>query len=147
MFGTELTKEKVYTFHEDVRAAVYTYHGCTLGVRGTPATEPYVAMQSPMHTYLNLHTALEQMRRKGDTDKLHGPRIMVAGPVDVGKSTLCKILINYAVRQGNTPIYVDIDIGQVSSSDGDFQLGVSTPRLLLPFVRRATCRFRAPWVL
>ena len=33
--------------------------------------------------------------------------------MDVGKSTLCRILLNYAVRLGRRPIYCDIDVGQV----------------------------------
>ena len=38
---------------------------------------------------------------------------MVAGATDVGKSTVCKILSNYAVRMNRQPCLVDIDIGQV----------------------------------
>lgn len=34
------------------------------------------------------------------------------GPTDVGKSTLCRILCNYAVRKGRSPIFVDLDVGQ-----------------------------------
>lgn len=37
---------------------------------------------------------------------------MVVGPGDVGKSTLTKILLNYAVRMGRRPIFVDLDVGQ-----------------------------------
>ena len=37
----------------------------------------------------------------------------MVGPTDVGKSTVCKILINYAVKMGRQPCYVDIDVGQV----------------------------------
>lgn len=40
-------------------------------------------------------------------------QIMVTGPGDVGKSTLCRILLNYAVRLGRRPVFVDIDVGQV----------------------------------
>ena len=43
---------------------------------------------------------------------LRGPRVMVVGPQDVGKSTLCRILLNYAVRMGRAPIFVDLDVGQ-----------------------------------
>ncbi len=38
---------------------------------------------------------------------------MVVGPTDVGKSTLCKILLNYAVKMGRQPCLVDLDVGQV----------------------------------
>lgn len=37
---------------------------------------------------------------------------MIVGPGDVGKSTLTRILLNYAVRMGRRPIYVDLDVGQ-----------------------------------
>jgi len=44
---------------------------------------------------------------------------MVVGPTDVGKSTLCRILLNYSTRMnapGRRPIYVDLDPcqGQIS---------------------------------
>lgn len=38
---------------------------------------------------------------------------MVVGPTDIGKSTLCRMLLNYAVRLGRRPIFVDLDVGQV----------------------------------
>ena len=38
---------------------------------------------------------------------------MVVGPVDVGKSTLCQLLLNYAVRMGRRPVFIDLDVGQV----------------------------------
>ena len=38
---------------------------------------------------------------------------MVCGPVDVGKTTLIKLLLNYAVRMDRQPLLVDIDVGQV----------------------------------
>ena len=41
---------------------------------------------------------------------------MICGPTDVGKSTLCRLLLNYAVRMGRRPIYVDLDLGQVGYS-------------------------------
>lgn len=73
--------------------------------------------------YLNAHYALETMREKAEEEltksipnfNAHGPCIMIAGPMDVGKSTLCRILCNYAVREGRTPIFVDLDLGQVFS--------------------------------
>ncbi len=41
-----------------------------------------------------------------------GPIVMVVGPTDVGKSTLSRILLNYAVRLQRRPVYVDLDVGQ-----------------------------------
>ena len=34
------------------------------------------------------------------------------GPTDVGKSSLAKILLNYAVRKGWAPTFADLDLGQ-----------------------------------
>lgn len=69
--------------------------------------------------YLNTHAALESMRAKVEEElrantfsKAQGPRLMVTGPVDVGKSTLCRILANYATRQGRAVMFVDLDVGQ-----------------------------------
>ena len=39
------------------------------------------------------------------------PLPQVVGPTDVGKSSLCKLLLNYAVRYGFFPTAVDLDIG------------------------------------
>ena len=36
----------------------------------------------------------------------------MVGPTDVGKSTVCKLLANYAARLGRSPIIVDLDVGQ-----------------------------------
>lgn len=67
--------------------------------------------------YLNMHACLEKLRVQADDNftqdqSTRGPVTMIVGPSDVGKTTLCKILLNYAVRQGRRPIYVDLDVGQ-----------------------------------
>lgn len=36
------------------------------------------------------------------------------GPTDVGKSTVCRMLVNYAARLGRAPVLVDLDVGQVN---------------------------------
>lgn len=41
-----------------------------------------------------------------------GPRAMIVGPANVGKSTLAMILANYAARVGRRPIYLDLDVGE-----------------------------------
>lgn len=40
-------------------------------------------------------------------------QVMVVGPTDVGKSTLTRLLCNYAARLGRAPLFVDLDVGQV----------------------------------
>lgn len=65
--------------------------------------------------YLNCHCCLEQMRQEAEQNDTKGPITMLVGPTDVGKSTVSKILLNYAVRMGGLsrrPIFVDLDVGQ-----------------------------------
>ncbi|CAA7271464.1 unnamed protein product [Cyclocybe aegerita] len=76
-----------------------------------------------MRTYANLHIALEQMRVRtlrqirgsppppGDTSKTDPPRVLVLGPDHSGKTSVCKLLANYAVRagQGWSPFLVNVD--------------------------------------
>lgn len=101
-----------------------------LAVRGKRLVS-YAADETPMAMYANLHAALEERRAyaasnqnaqapsadaAGDTSALEvvtcGPVVMIVGPTDVGKSSLSKILVNYAVRVGRKPIFVDLDVGQ-----------------------------------
>ena len=84
-----------------------------------------------MHAYANVHLALEKMRVRAlsthrgsplpgpeqDVDP-EPPRVLVLGPENSGKTTVCKILTNYAVRagQGWSPMYVNTDPSEVCVS-------------------------------
>ncbi|KAG1054862.1 hypothetical protein G6F43_003150 [Rhizopus delemar] len=112
IFGTELAVGVEYSF-TGRKAAVYTWHGCTLEVKGQFSVE-YIANETPMTSYLNTHLALEQFRQRMKADKELGPRVLVIGPHDVGKTSLCKILASYSLKQGGTPIYVSLDTSEGS---------------------------------
>ena len=86
-----------------------------------------------MAAYANVHIALEQMRVRalavsrgspppgGDDDDPTGmgvtdpPRVLVLGPENSGKTTVCKILTNYTVRAGQdwAPVLVNVDPSEV----------------------------------
>jgi hypothetical protein len=88
-------------------------------VLGNISTE-YVAEETPVPTYYNAHLALEQLRvscrpppsflpsddpirslhPSQQEDETLGPRVLVVGETGSGKSTLCKSLINWAIRMG-----------------------------------------------
>uniref|UniRef100_A0AC35FIH2 Protein CLP1 homolog n=1 Tax=Panagrolaimus sp. PS1159 TaxID=55785 RepID=A0AC35FIH2_9BILA len=82
VFGTPLSLHKRYTFPPGFRCSIFTYQGALVEIIGRTEAA-YIATQTPM-----------------------------AGQTDVGKSTVCRILLNYAIRFGHTPIYVDLDPGQ-----------------------------------
>ena len=103
--------------------ALFTWSGATLAVSasdGGPldsaASLVYVADYTPMPAFINVHDALDARRVLARDGKGRGPRAMVVGPPDAGKSTLCRVLLNYAVRAGWVPLAVDLDVGQGSMS-------------------------------
>ncbi|KAL1967949.1 hypothetical protein VTN77DRAFT_2366 [Rasamsonia byssochlamydoides] len=131
LFGTELAQSQTYTF-SGTKAAIYTWHGCTLEVSaGDPVPLPngfagangmargqgtggcqseYVAEETPMVEYANVHFALETMRQEAQSSGgKDGPRVLILGPEDAGKTSLTKILTSYATKMGRQPIVVNLD--------------------------------------
>ena len=63
-----------------------------------------------MTAYTNLHFALEKQRgMASESPTVQGPRVMIIGPENAGKTSLVKILTAYAVRQGRKPAVVNLD--------------------------------------
>ena len=110
-------------------------------VYGEPATE-YASEETAMGHYQSASVLFEQMRvlslATAGGAMLDGlnpqnipatpPHILVLGPENSGKTTLCKTLIDYAVRGEHdewSPILVNVDPGDVRD------LGPSDPGLLL----------------
>ncbi|KAJ0425589.1 mRNA cleavage and polyadenylation factor clp1 [Aspergillus carlsbadensis] len=130
LFGTELAPSQTYTF-SGTKAAIYTWHGCTLevspgdaviGLDGMPAAtaahggfgaggcqSEYVAEETPMVEYANIHFALETLRHEAKATGKDGPRVLILGPEDAGKTSLSKILTAYAVKAGRQPVVVNLD--------------------------------------
>ncbi|KAF9898770.1 Cleavage polyadenylation factor subunit clp1 [Lobosporangium transversale] len=67
-----------------------------------------------MMAYLNMHMALEQRRVLATQNNGQGPKVLIVGPNDVGKTSLSKMLLSYALRQDRQPIYVDLDCSEGS---------------------------------
>ncbi|KAL4234900.1 Cleavage polyadenylation factor subunit clp1 [Mactra antiquata] len=111
VFGSELASGRKYTFNAGSKVAVFSWHGAQIKLSGRTEVA-YISMETPMVVYLNAHVALEQMRQKSEKEETRGPRILIVGPSDVGKSTLCTLLLNYASRMGRAPMMVDLDVGQ-----------------------------------
>ncbi|KAK2704060.1 hypothetical protein QYM36_017634 [Artemia franciscana] len=111
LFGCELVKGREYVFEKGAKAAVFTWDGATVELKGKPEAA-YIAKETPMVIYLNTHAVLEQLRRKAEAEEGRGPIVMVVGPADVGKSTLCRMMLNWGVRMGRKPLFVDLDVGQ-----------------------------------
>lgn len=69
----------------------------------------YTADETPMVEYANVHFALEGLRAEAKASGKDGPRVLILGPEDAGKTSLSKILTGYAVKVGREPIVVNLD--------------------------------------
>ncbi|TKA62474.1 hypothetical protein B0A49_07010 [Cryomyces minteri] len=105
LFGTELAPKVTYTF-AGTKAAIFTWHGCALEITGECESE-YAAEETPMLMYLNVHAALDNMRKGSPTRE--GPRVLVVGKENAGKTSLVKLLTAYALKSGSRPTVLNLD--------------------------------------
>lgn len=49
------------------------------------------------------------MRLAARRERREGPRVLIAGPSNTGKTTLTKTLASYATRKGDQPLVVNVD--------------------------------------
>ncbi|KAJ5656447.1 Pre-mRNA cleavage complex II Clp1 [Penicillium longicatenatum] len=128
LFGTELAESQTYTI-TGTKAAIYTWHGCeleiTAGETATTTTvdgstsaaghgaggcqSEYTSDDTPMVEYANLHFALESIREESQGSGKDGPRVLLLGPDNAGKTSLSKILTAYATKVGGQPLVVNLD--------------------------------------
>ncbi|KAH6614287.1 Pre-mRNA cleavage complex II protein Clp1-domain-containing protein [Boeremia exigua] len=108
-FGTELAPSTTYSF-QGTKGAIYTWHGCKLELGGEVESD-YVAEETPMISHANLHFALEMLRDKSVASNSvdMGPRVLVVGAGNAGKTALVKTLASYAVKSGRQPMVINLD--------------------------------------
>lgn len=106
-FGTELAPATTYTF-QGTKGAIFTWHGCKLELSGEAESE-YVAEETQVMSALNAHFALESLRERALQTREAGPRVLVVGPDNAGKTSLVKTLTAYAVKSGRQPMVVNLD--------------------------------------
>jgi len=66
-----------------------------------------------MNAYINLHFALENLRVEAEQNK-KGPRVLILGAKDSGKTSLAKILASYANKMDRQPMVVNLNPNEVS---------------------------------
>ncbi|GBM49856.1 Polyribonucleotide 5'-hydroxyl-kinase Clp1 [Araneus ventricosus] len=115
IYGTEMELNKEYSLSPNSSIAIFTWHGCVINVSGSPEAA-YIVNDTAMILNVVLHASLEERRLQAEAENKKGPVTLVVGPTDVGKSTLCRLLLNYAVRLGRRPLFIDLDVGQNSIS-------------------------------
>lgn len=144
VFGVPLALEgeKTYSWGQGDKLAVFTWYGCKLKVSGLKDSMVYISDETPMLSYVNTHAQLEARRDHAasllklasdegvldggkkytgattvdgvEQPLMSGPRVLVCGPVDSGKSVMCGYLAACAVRVGRSPLFVELDPSMVS---------------------------------
>ncbi|ORY44894.1 hypothetical protein BCR33DRAFT_850384 [Rhizoclosmatium globosum] len=113
VFGSEVATRAEVQLRAGSKAAVFSWTGAVVRVKGSRAAE-YCAGDTPMPSYLNVHVALENVRRDAaafstSSNPLSGPSVMIVGPSDVGKSSIAKILANYAIKHHHPITFASLD--------------------------------------
>ncbi|PFH63175.1 hypothetical protein XA68_17284 [Ophiocordyceps unilateralis] len=110
--GVELAPRGTYTF-SGVKSKILTWTGCELEIDGR-CDDDFVAeytapAHNPANAVVNLHTRLNEMRALAARLGREGPRVLVAGPPNTGKTTMARTLASYATRQGHQPVAINVD--------------------------------------
>lgn len=161
MFGIEVALNRAYALTPMSSCAAFTWHGASVTLQAPPAALAYVASDTPMPSYLVAHVALQERRARARTAGKPGPRAMVVGPRDCGKSALVRTLAAYCVKANGAAVVADLDCsgcgaaalvpeavalsvvshldlesdGLVHARAASFMLGHATPGANLPVTR------------
>jgi polyribonucleotide 5'-hydroxyl-kinase len=111
VFGAEAVEGRTNTVAPGRKLAIFTWYGCEVELAGN-WTSQYVSSESAMPLIANLHQRLEARREEARATGGSGPRLLVVGATDSGKSSLVRTLASYAARVGRCTTVVDLDIGQ-----------------------------------
>ncbi|KAF7563357.1 hypothetical protein G7046_g771 [Stylonectria norvegica] len=110
--GIELAVRNTYTF-SGTKSKILTWHGCELEIDGRCDSELVAEFanptDNPANAHLNLHGQLNDMRVAAARESREGPRVLIAGPLNTGKTTLTRTLTSYATRQGYQPLVINTD--------------------------------------
>ncbi|ODQ77812.1 hypothetical protein BABINDRAFT_163200 [Babjeviella inositovora NRRL Y-12698] len=108
VFGTELANNRTYTF-TGTKISVYSPTGATILHSSGALASDYVSDETAMPQYTNLHLYLHAMRDAARRNTARGPRVLVLGNRDTGKTSLANILCAYANKMSHQPLFVNLD--------------------------------------
>lgn len=134
LFGTELLLQKEYVFQGFIQTMIFSWHDAKLLVIGKTLTAAVRNIFSHMESILSIHSKLELMRNSPRIDEFYGdvslgPRILICGVPNSGKTVVSRLLASYATRLKHDIIYSDLDIegGLLSMPGSVAATEISTP--------------------
>ena len=138
VFGTKVEPNRVYTFPHGSKAALASVGGsCTVRFMDSNALK--VVRENQPFSGTEYTALLQQLNAQRDQARqtfTGGPRVLVCGQTDTGKSTLCKYLLNSAVKAGHSVAFLDGDLGQNSITCPGSIASVFLQGMPLPFATR-----------
>ncbi|QPG73729.1 hypothetical protein FOA43_001042 [Brettanomyces nanus] len=105
IFGTEVSPNIDLTLQGSLKSSISTFSGCTIKYWNCQPSSEYVGEESCIGSYLNLHLGLENLRINSQTG---GPRVLIIGPKDSGKTSLSRVLVSYAEKMDRRPLLVNL---------------------------------------
>lgn len=109
LFGIELALKRPYKLSPALNAAAFTWHGATLTLSAPESVMAYTATDTPMPSYISAHAILQSKRALARAAGIPGPRAVVVGPRDSGKTALVTMLAAYSVKANSAAVVVDVD--------------------------------------
>lgn len=107
-FGARLPYKYAVYLAPGTKTCIFTWYGAKITISGTKKS--YKSEGRYMEQYLLAHDEIQEERNRALEEKEVGPSVLICGSPNSGKTTACKILLNYALCMGNTPIYVDLNV-------------------------------------
>ncbi|KAL7714377.1 ATP/GTP-binding protein [Entamoeba marina] len=106
--GAQLANNSIYHILPNTWLSLYAVYNSQIEVVGSAQT--YIGTSSVVEEYHDLHVKMS--RNRLETKSLNEPAqvILVTGPIRSGKGSFALHLVNYAVRDGYTPLFVDLSL-------------------------------------
>ncbi|KAL3232676.1 mRNA cleavage and polyadenylation factor CLP1 [Nakaseomyces bracarensis] len=107
IFGTELANNVDYSFW-DWKFGIYAVEETEIEWKCAQlhGKELSIVSNTTAHVVYNLHFALEKMR----SSTFDGPRVMVVGERNTGKTALCRTLASYAIKhKPYQPLFINLN--------------------------------------
>ena len=96
LYGVELALHKTFILTGGTKVALFTWHGCVIDVDCDSLEISYTSDETNANVaYVNTHAQLEALRDEALASHTEGPRVLIVGPPESGKSSLARLLIAY----------------------------------------------------
>ena len=108
--GFDLTSREM-RFPAGFRFQIFSSEGCVVQMRSA-LTHHKLQKNPTMKEKAEMHELLHGYRENAQQLKSVGPRLLVCGLTDTGKSSFCKFLINRAIAENFQPTFIELDASQ-----------------------------------